>query len=107
MSSKLVFSTASGDQRRANHAPNEAKTQPTTKVKMRLETAGRGGKAVTVIFQYGWNSQDAKKILSEMQAAFGCGGALKDDHMELRGDVRDKVTQWMAKKNIQVIRAGG
>jgi translation initiation factor 1 len=106
MTSKLVYSTGSGDQRKQQSSRNES-PQPTTKVKIRLETAGRGGKAVTVIFSYGWDPATAKSMLSAMQSAFGCGGAFKDDHLELRGDVRDKVTQWLSAKGIQVVRAGG
>jgi translation initiation factor 1 len=74
---------------------------------MRLETGGRGGKAVTVLFNLPIEESEAKDMLKAMQAAFGCGGAMKDNTLELRGDVRAKVEAFFAKKNLKIVRAGG
>jgi translation initiation factor 1 len=74
---------------------------------MRLETSGRGGKAVTVLFHLPFEEQEARDLLKSMQASFGCGGAIKDQTLELRGDVRAKVEAFFAKKNLKVVRAGG
>ena len=74
---------------------------------MRLETGGRGGKSVTVIFNLPLEESEAKEVLKAMQGAFGCGGALKESTLELRGDVRLKVEGFFAKKNLKIVRAGG
>lgn len=74
---------------------------------MRLETGGRGGKQVTVIFNLPVDEAEAKAMLKAMQGAFGCGGALKESTLELRGDVRVKVEAFFAKQNLKIIRAGG
>jgi translation initiation factor 1 (eIF-1/SUI1) len=54
-----------------------------------------------------FEEQEARDLLKSMQASFGCGGAIKDQTLELRGDVRAKVEAFFAKKNLKVVRAGG
>lgn len=76
-------------------------------LKMRLETKGRGGKAVTVLFNLPFNDQDAKKHMQAIQAAAGVGGTMKDGQIELRGDVRDKADAYFLKQGIKCVRAGG
>ena len=78
-------------------------------LKMRLETKGRGGKAVTVLFSLPFDRAAAEKLLKEMQGAFGCGGTVDDaaSSLELRGDVRDKAEQFLNKRGVKVVRAGG
>ncbi|MCX6127282.1 MAG: translation initiation factor [Proteobacteria bacterium] len=105
--SKLVFSTESGSHKKDQEpAPIEWVTS-SGPAKMRLETAGRGGKAVTVLFQLPWNEAETLRMLKAMQSGFGCGGAIKDNTLELRGDVRAKVEDFFAKKQLKIIRAGG
>ena len=103
--SRLVYSTDSGSHRKEKEADGWQKSPGPTK--MRLETAGRGGKAVTVLFNLPLDENEAKAFLKEMQGAFGCGGSVKDNTLELRGDVRPRVEQLFAKKNLKIVRAGG
>lgn len=76
-------------------------------VKMRLETGGRGGKAVTVLFNLPLEEKEAAAMLKEMQGKFGCGGTVKGSTLELRGDVREKVEQFMSRLGMKIVRAGG
>lgn len=104
--SRLVFSTESGSHKKdKDSAGGWVKTAGP--VKMRLETAGRGGKAVTVLFHLPFDEEAAKSYLKAMQSAFGCGGSVKDSTIELRGDVRAKVEDFFAKKSLKIVRAGG
>lgn len=104
--SRLVFSTDSGSHKKdKSNDGGWIKTSGPTK--MRLETAGRGGKSVTVLFNLPWDESEAKAMLKAMQGAFGCGGAIKDSSLELRGDVRVKVEEFFAKKSLKIVRAGG
>jgi translation initiation factor 1 len=104
--SRLVYSTESG-----SHKNDKEKSSAWLKsagtAKMRLETNGRGGKAVTVLFNLPLEEGEAKELLKGMQSGFGCGGSMKDNTLELRGDVRAKVEAFFAKKNLKIIRAGG
>ena len=103
--SRLVYSTQTGSHKKESSASSWQKS--TGPAKMRLETGGRGGKSVTVIFNLPLEESEAKEVLKAMQGAFGCGGALKESTLELRGDVRLKVEAFFAKKNLKIVRAGG
>lgn len=104
--SRLVYSTATGSQKKEPRATT-AWVKSLGPTKMRLETNHRGGKSVTVLFNLPLDEDQAKDLLRTMQSAFGCGGAMKDGTLELRGDVRLKVEAFFAKKNLKVVRAGG
>lgn len=104
--SRLVFSTDSGSHKK-DKGGEGGWSKAAGPIKMRLETAGRGGKAVTVLFNLPFDEETAKSYLKSMQSAFGCGGAVKDSTLELRGDVRAKVEDFFAKKSLKIVRAGG
>lgn len=76
-------------------------------IKMRLETKGRGGKTVTVLFNLPLTESQAVALTKDLQGAFGVGGTFKDGTIELRGDLRSKVEAYALKKNLKVVRAGG
>lgn len=104
--SRLVFSTDSGSHKK-DKSSDGGWVKASGPAKMRLETAGRGGKVVTVLFNLPVDEAEAKAMLKAMQGAFGCGGAMKDSTLELRGDVRVKVEDYFAKKSLKLVRAGG
>jgi translation initiation factor 1 len=60
-------------------------------VRLRVEKAGRRGKAVTVIDGLPKNAQFLKKTAKELKAACGCGGAVKDGAVEVQGDHRGRL----------------
>ena len=74
---------------------------------MRLESKGRGGKQVTVLFNLPFNTEDAKQIMKTLQVQLGTGGSLKDGSIEFRGDVRSRIEEYFTKNNLKIIRAGG
>ena len=59
--------------------------------KLRLETKGRGGKAVTVVFGLPRNDAFLKALCAELKKACGTGGAVADDGVEMQGDHRDRL----------------
>lgn len=71
-------------------------------LKLRLEKSGRGGKTVSVIYEIGDNPVHYKKLTKELKAYCGTGGALKDDHIEIQGDQREKLRDYLLKKGYQV-----
>lgn len=106
---KLVFSTdGRGDARKTKDtpAPKPTAAKPGT-VKMRLESAGRGGKQVTVVFALPFGEADATALLKELQGKLGTGGTYKDQRLEFRGDLRDRVEAILTKRGLKVVRAGG
>lgn len=105
MSNKLVYSTSGpvkNDPKKSDHY--QKSTGP---IKMRLETAGRGGKAVTVLFNLPLEEADARALLKELQGKLGCGGTMKESHLEFRGDMREKIEKLLVGKGLKVVRAGG
>ncbi len=104
--SRLVYSTESGSHKKENQSSSAWK-KAGGPAKMRLESNNRGGKQVTVLFNLPLEETEARDLLKLMQSSFGCGGAMKDGTLELRGDVRTKVEAFFAKKNMKLVRAGG
>ncbi|MGC9108523.1 MAG: stress response translation initiation inhibitor YciH, partial [Infirmifilum sp.] len=38
---------------------------------------------------------ELRKMVSELKSKLACGGTIKDDHVELQGDHRDKVKEYL------------
>jgi len=70
--------------------------------KLRMEKAGRGGKTVTVVFGLPRNSAFLKDLAQELKRACGTGGAVLEDGVELQGDLRDRVREFLTRRNFQV-----
>jgi translation initiation factor 1 len=109
MGDKPVYSTATGSQPRQERKGEAAAAwRPAAgPTKMRLETKGRGGKAVTVLFNMPFAEDEARRIMRELQSQVGCGATIKDGAIELQGDRRDRVDQYFAAKGLKITRAGG
>ena len=109
MSEKLVFSTDSGRSKKEKKKPaaGKAYVAGSGPVKMRLETKGRGGKSVTVLFNLPMSESDAKQLMRQLQASLACGATLKQSTIELRGDLRDKVEAFFQSRGEKLVRAGG
>ncbi len=78
-----------------------------TRLRLRLDKKGRGGKAVTVVFDLPPNSAYLTGLAKKLKAHCGTGGALKEGQMEIQGDQRDKVQAFLEKMGFTVRRAGG
>ena len=72
-----------------------------TCLKLRIEKKGRGGKAVTVIYELPDNPQYFKKLLKELKNFCGTGGSQKESTLEIQGDQRDKIREFLLKKGFQ------
>lgn len=70
--------------------------------KLRLEKKGRGGKAVTVVYDLPRNDAFLKDLSSELKRACGVGGTAVDGGVEVQGDVRDRVRELLMKKGWMV-----
>lgn len=70
--------------------------------KLRMEKKGRGGKTVTVVYDLPNNDGFLKALAQELKRACGTGGAVADNTVELQGDLRDRVREYLARKGWQV-----
>ena len=70
--------------------------------KLRVEKKGRGGKTVTVVYDLPNNSEFLKGLAQELKRACGTGGAVADNTIELQGDLRDRVREYLENKGFLV-----
>lgn len=66
--------------------------------KLRLEKQGRGGKAVTVVYDLPNNETFLKELSQDLKRACGTGGTVAENTVELQGDLRDRVRELLSKK---------
>lgn len=84
-------------------AANATASVPDTIVaKLRLETKGRGGKAVSVIYDLPENAAFLKALCQELKRACSVGGAISGNTIELQGDQRERLRALLAKKGYTV-----
>jgi len=70
--------------------------------KLRLEKKGRGGKSVTVVYDLPRNAVFLKALAQELKRVCGTGGTPAEDSVELQGDLRDRVRDYLVKKGFSV-----
>ena len=72
------------------------------------QTAGRGGKTVTVIKGFvGIGLPEKEQLAKAMQKACGTGGTVKNGQIEIQGDKRQEVARILAEANFRPVFAGG
>jgi len=72
------------------------------------QTAGRGGKTVTVVKNFvGIGLPEKEKLAKAMQRACGTGGTVKDGQIEIQGDKREEVARILTEANFRPVFAGG
>jgi len=72
------------------------------------QTAGRGGKTVTVVTHFVGIGLPEKEILAKrMQRACGTGGTVKEGRIEIQGDKRAEVARILAEAGFRPVFAGG
>jgi translation initiation factor 1 len=71
------------------------------KLKVRLDTRNRAGKAVTLIEGFVGKENDLEDLGKKLKAYCGTGGSAKDGQIIVQGDQREKVLQWLLKNNFR------
>jgi translation initiation factor 1 len=102
---RLVYSTDSGSQKK--ETKSKTHTPAAGPTKMRLETKGRGGRAVTVLWNMPFNEADIKSLMKDVQAKKACGATFKDGRIEFQGDIREAITAYFTEKSLKLVPAGG
>ena len=72
------------------------------------QTAGRGGKTVTVVKGFvGIGLPEKERLAKAMQKACGTGGTVKNGQIEIQGDKRAEVARILTEANFCPVFAGG
>ena len=75
-------------------------------VRVSRETAGRGGKAVTVVRGLGLEAAALTLLVKQLKSVCGAGGTVKDGVIEVQGDHCERVIEALKKQGHTVKRAG-
>ena len=67
------------------------------KLRVRLDTKRRAGKAVTLVTGFIGTDEDLQELGKKLKNHCGTGGSAKDADIIIQGDQRDKVLQWLIK----------
>jgi translation initiation factor 1 len=77
------------------------------KIRVARETAGRGGKGVTVVTGLPLSGDALEQLAGQLKRSCGAGGAVRGDKIEIQGEHRDRVVAELAKLGYDAKRAGG
>ena len=89
-------------------APGSAAAKNRGRVDILRQTAGRGGKTVTVVTRFiGIGLPEKEMLAKKMQKACGTGGTVKDGRIEIQGDKRAEVARILTEAGFQPVFAGG
>lgn len=74
------------------------------KLKVKLDTKQRAGKAVTLVENFAGKEEDVEDIGKKLKNFCGTGGSVKDRIIIIQGDQREKVLQWLIKNGFKNTR---
>lgn len=115
-SSRLVYSTSTGKTCERCEKPLTAcvcKQQPTGKsyadgmLRIRRETKGRKGKGVTLIDGLTLPAAEMDDLARKLKNRCGSGGTVKDGMIEIQGDHRTAVQEYLLQLGYKSKLAGG
>jgi translation initiation factor 1 len=95
----LVFSTDPNFKLEDDEPAQETLPAAQQKLRIRLETKHRGGKAVTLVIGFVGTDADLEDLGKKLKNFCGTGGSAKDAEIIIQGDQRDKVLQWLLKND--------
>ena len=93
----FVFSTNPDFSFEENNEQVETLPVKEQRLRIRLETKHRAGKAVTLLTGFIGTREDLETLGKQLKNHCGSGGSAKDREIIVQGDHRDKVLQWLLK----------
>ncbi len=78
-----------------------------TPIRVARSTAGRGGKAVSVITGLPLDPSALEALAKQLKQACGTGGTVKDGVIEIQGEHRDRLVAELVKHGFPAKKAGG
>ncbi len=82
---------------------------PPNQQHLRVEAsrAGRKGKTVTIIRGFQASSETMTDVLKQLKAQCGAGGTLKENEIEIQGDHKQKIVEFLIKLGYKAKASGG
>jgi len=77
------------------------------KLRVRLDTRQRAGKAVTLIEGFTGKKEDLEDLGKKLKTHCGTGGSVKDGEIIVQGDQRDKILQWLLNNGYSASKKAG
>jgi translation initiation factor 1 len=74
------------------------------KLRIRLDTKHRAGKAVTLVVGFVGSAVDLEDLGKKIKSFCGTGGSVKDGEIIVQGDNREKILQWLLKNGYKSSR---
>jgi translation initiation factor 1 len=94
----FIFSTDPSFRFEPDEEPEQDTLIPAQqKLRIRLDTKQRAGKAVTLITGFMGKGEDLNLLGKQLKNFCGTGGSVKDNEAIVQGDQREKVLQWLIK----------
>ena len=93
----FVYSTDPGFKFEEEKMDLETYPPSQQRLRIRLDTKHRAGKAVTLIEGFAGKEEDLQELGKKLKSFCGTGGSAKDGEIIVQGDQREKVMQWLVK----------
>ena len=100
----FVYSTDPDFKFEETEGPAETLPAAQQKLRIRLDTKQRAGKAVTLVEGFSGNDEDLQELGKKLKTFCGTGGSAKDGEIIVQGDHRDKVLQWLLKQGYKLAK---
>ena len=84
--------------------PQETPAAKQQKLKIRLDTRQRAGKAVTLVEGLIGQPSDLEDLGKKLKTMCGTGGSVKEGLIIIQGDQREKTLQWLLKNGYTASR---
>ncbi|MCC6297987.1 MAG: translation initiation factor [Anaerolineales bacterium] len=107
---KKDLTASTGSARRPNPSPErrgESLPPHQQTIYLHRESAGRGGKAVTLVKNLVLSAEDMKLLVKKLKQECGTGGTVKDGVIEIQGEHREKIARVLMGMGYKVKIAGG
>ncbi len=105
---KTVWSSSQGDLRKSTSPSGKGSLPPHQQtIYLHRESAGRGGKAVTLVKNLVLSADEMKSLAKRLKQECGTGGTVKDGVIEIQGEHREKIAGLLMKLGYKVKIAGG
>jgi translation initiation factor 1 len=93
----LVYSTDPDFKRGEETEQQETLSPSQQRLRIRLDTKQRAGKAVTLLDGFSGTAKDLNELGKKLRTLCGAGGSAGNGEIIIQGDQREKVLQWLLK----------